>query len=54
MLYVLLVEYQTSLVAQIIKNPPEMQETQIQSLRWENPLEKDLATYSSIFSWEIP
>ena len=54
MLYVLLVEYQTSLVAQMIKNPPERQETQIQSLGWENPLEKKLATYSSIFAWEIP
>ena len=53
MLYVLLVEYQTSLVAQMIKNPPERQETQIQSLGWENPLEKRKATHSSILAWEI-
>ena len=31
-----------------------MQETQIQSLRWEDPLEKDMATHSSILAWEIP
>ena len=30
-----------------------MQETQIQSLRWEDPLEKDMATHSSILAWEI-
>ena len=38
----------------MIKNPPAMQETQIQSLGWENPLEKEIATYSSIFAWEVP
>ena len=31
-----------------------MQETQVQSLDWEDPLEKDMATHSSIFAWEIP
>ena len=32
----------------------ETQQTQIQSLGWEDPLEKEMATYSSIFAWEIP
>ena len=37
-----------SLVAQVVKNPPAMRETWIQSLDWEDPLEKGMATYSSI------
>ena len=39
------------------KNPPAMQETQetwVQSLGWEDPLEKEMATHSSILAWEIP
>ena len=43
-----------SLVAQTIKNPPAMQETQVQFLGWEDPLEKGMATHSSILAWEIP
>ena len=43
-----------SLVAQTVKNPPATQETQVQSLGWEDPLEKDMATDSSILAWEIP
>ena len=43
-----------SLVAQIIKNLPAVQETQVQSLGWENPLENGMATHSSILAWEIP
>ena len=43
-----------SLVAQMIKNPPAMQETWIRSLSWEDPLEKGTATYSSILAWRIP
>ena len=39
---------------QMIKNPPAMQETQVQSLSWEVPLEKGMATYSSILAWRIP
>ena len=31
-----------------------MQETQVQSLRWEDPLEKEMATHSSILDWEMP
>ena len=43
-------------MAQQVKNPPAMQETQqtqIQSLGWEDPLEKEMATHSSILAWEI-
>ena len=43
-----------SLVAQIETNLPAMQETQIQSLSWEDPLEKGMATHSSILAWKIP
>ena len=38
----------------MIKNPPAMQETQVQSLGWEDPLEKGMATHSSIPAWRIP
>ena len=43
-----------SLVAQTIKNLPAMQDTQIQSLGQEDPLEKGMATHSSILAWRIP
>ena len=50
-----------SLVVQSVKNPPAMQEylptmqeTWVQSLDWEDPLEKEMATHSSILVWEIP
>ena len=43
-----------SLVAQLVKNPPSVQDTWVQSLGWENPLEKGKATYSSILAWRIP
>ena len=43
-----------SLVAQTIKNPPAMQETWVQSLGWEDPLEDGMATHSSILAWRIP
>ena len=36
---------------QMVKNPPAMQETLIQSLGWEDPLEEDMATHSSILAW---
>ena len=35
------------------KNPPAMQETQVPSLGWEDPLEEEMATHSSILAWEI-
>ena len=38
----------------VAKNPPAMQETQIQSLGWEDPLEKEVVTCSSILAWKIP
>ena len=44
----------TSLVAQIIKHLPALQKTQVQSLGWEDPLEKEMATHSSILAWRIP
>jgi len=44
----------TSLVAQLLKNPPAMWESWVRSLGWENPLEKGKATHSSILAWTIP
>ena len=41
-------------MAQQVKNPPAVQETQVQSLGWEDPLEEELATHSSILAWENP
>ena len=43
-----------SLVAQPVKNLPAMQETCVQSLGWEDPLEKGKAAHSSILAWRIP
>ena len=43
-----------SRVAQMVKNLPAMQETQVQSPGWEDPLEKGMATHSSILAWRIP
>ena len=43
-----------SLVAQLVKGPPAMQETWIQSLGWEDPLEEGMATHFSILAWRIP
>ena len=44
----------TSLVAQMVKHLPAMQETWARSLGWEDPLEKGMATHSSILAWRIP
>ena len=41
-------------MAQTVKNLPAMQETQVLSLGWEDPLEKKMATHSSILAWETP
>ena len=46
--------YQTSLVAQRLKRLPAMWETQVRSLGWEDPLEKEMVTNSSILAWRIP
>ena len=43
-----------SLVAQLVKNLPAVQETWIWSLGWEDPLENEMATHSSILAWKIP
>ena len=43
-----------SLVAQLVKNLPAMQETWVQSLGWEDPLEKGTAIHSNILAWRIP
>ena len=38
----------------MVKNPPAIQETKVRSLGWEDPLEKEMATHSSILAWRIP
>ena len=43
-----------SLMAQMVKNLPVMQETWARSLGWEDPLEKGMAIYSSLLAWRIP
>ena len=45
---------QASLVAQMVKKLPAMQEAQVRSLGLEDPLEKEMATHSSILAWDIP
>ena len=45
--------FRASLVAQLVKNPPAMQETWVRSLGWEDPLEKGTATHSSILAWRV-
>ena len=41
-------------MAHTVKNLPAMQEPRVQSLGWKDPLEKGMATHSSILAWEIP
>ena len=41
-------------MVQTVKNMPAMQETRVQFLGWEDSLEKEMATHSSILAWEIP
>ena len=43
-----------SLIAQLVKNLPAMQETPVRFLGWEDPLEKGKATHSSILAWRVP
>ena len=50
----LLTRKQASLVAQVVKNLPAMQETWVRSLGQEDPLEKEMATHSSILAWRAP
>ena len=49
-----IIKYEASLVAQLVKNLPAMWETWVQSLDWEDPLEKGTTTQSSILAWRIP
>ena len=49
----LLVSQRASLIVQSVKNPPEMQETRVQFLGREDPLEKELATHSDTLAWRI-
>ena len=52
--FFLMAEYYSILVAQTVKRLPTMQETQVRSLGWEDPLEKEMATHSSTLAWKIP
>ena len=45
---------EASLLAQMVKHLPAMQETQVRSLGWDDPLEKGMATHSSILAWRNP
>jgi len=45
---------QSSQIALMVKNPPAMRETWVRSLGWEDPLEKGMATHSSLLAWIIP
>ena len=47
-------DHGASLVAQMVKCLPTRQETRVRSLGWEYPLEKEIATHSSILAWRIP
>ena len=49
-----LISLGASLEAQMVKNLPAMQETWVRSLGWEDPLEEEMATHSSILAWRIP
>ena len=53
-IYCVLYFYWSSLIAQFLKNLPAMQENWVESLGWEDPLEKGKATHSSILAWRIP
>ena len=47
-------QHKNSLVVQMVKNVPTMQETRVPPLGWEDPLEKGMVTHSTILAWEIP
>ena len=49
-----LVKVETSLVPQMVKNPPAMEEAWVRSLGQEDPLEKEMVAHSSILAWESP
>ena len=54
MIYINIYNFWASLVAQGVKRLPAMQETWVRSLGQEDPLEKEMATHSSILAWKIP
>ena len=54
LLHLAIIEVGASLAAQTVKNQPAMQEIRVQSLGREDPLEKGMATHSSILAWRIP
>ena len=51
---VISISHRASLIAQLVNNLPSMQETLVQFLGQEDPLEKEMATHSSILAWRIP
>ena len=53
-IYIALTQYRASLGVQMVKNSPAVQEMQVRSLGQEDPLEKEMATHSSILTWKIP
>ena len=50
----IIIIFGASLVTQLVKNLPAMQETQVRFLGWEDPLEEGMATHSSVLAWRIP
>ena len=52
--HVFMKNIRASLIAQLVKNPPAMQETPVQFLGWEGPLEEGMATHSRFLAWRIP
>ena len=52
--YYAVIHNKTFLVAQRLKHLPAMQETWVRSLGWDDPLEKEMATHSSVLAWRIP
>ena len=53
-IYIVYMYNWASLVAQMVKHRSAMRETQVKSLGWEDPLEKEMATHSSTLAWKIP
>ena len=54
LLFMVIKKFLSSLVAQMVKRLPAIWETQVWSLSWEDPLEKEMATHSSTLAWKIP
>ena len=53
-IYIMFMTIWASLMAQMVKNPPAVQETWVRSLVWEDPLEEGIANHSSTLAWKIP